>query len=505
MAHVAGLNDADALEEIRRLGAVGDDHAANDLASKLADTSDDSSVVGTALMLQLCGVINVGQLDAVPALLDRAFQALEGSGERAVLGSVHALAGFVFIRTSTQRCLRHLVQAWRVLMEIEQPDYEAVVAWHNLAVTYSYVGFHTQAMEAAEHGYRLTRALGLPLGQHARPEVSVRSAVALDHCGDSHECAQMLQDVLTTWAWRLPISELRVIEQHYYAYAAVRLAALGYQAPDLSHLRGGLPDGWEAEDLAMFFAACEAIVNDRATDALSILDRRQSDPCTLGAAEVFRVRSMAYAALGRHREARVADREAMRVASSATGELRDRLVDGVRMQLDHEALRRTVDQYVSDALTDPLTGLPNRREFDRRISSGCAARTTLGVIDLDNFKMINTVHGHLGGDLVLKRVAAILARTMRGGDFVARYGGDEFVTVLVDTDLRTAYELGRHISEEVAGEDWSSLVAGTPVAVTVGWAEMHDGETVAEVLAEADREMLMLKRRGSHTSPKNRL
>jgi diguanylate cyclase (GGDEF)-like protein len=97
---------------------------------------------------------------------------------------------------------------------------------------------------------------------------------------------------------------------------------------------------------------------------------------------------------------------------------------------------------------------------------------------------------------VLQRVAGVLIRVMRRGDFVARYGGDEFVVVLATTSQEEASEIARRIVNAVSGEDWESLVPGTPVSVTIGWAGIsEDGPiaTVTDAFVAADQEMLKAK------------
>src|SRR5205809_6698217 len=94
----------------------------------------------------------------------------------------------------------------------------------------------------------------------------------------------------------------------------------------------------------------------------------------------------------------------------------------------------------------------------------------IGVCDLDGFKAVNTVHGHLAGDAVLQRVAGVLARVMRKGDFVARYGGDEFVVVLPGASQLEARDIAHRIVRAVQNEDWSALGPGSPVGLPVAWA-----------------------------------
>ena len=110
-------------------------------------------------------------------------------------------------------------------------------------------------------------------------------------------------------------------------------------------------------------------------------------------------------------------------------------------------MRREAARYEGEALTDPLTGLPNRRRLERYIAAVVARgeRVVIGVCDLDGFKAVNTRHGHHSGDLVLQRIAGVINRVMRRGDFVARYGGDEFVVVLPGAGMAEAAEVARRI------------------------------------------------------------
>ena len=144
----------------------------------------------------------------------------------------------------------------------------------------------------------------------------------------------------------------------------------------------------------------------------------------------------------------------------------------------------------------------NRRQLDRFVAAmaGRGEQAVVGVCDLDGFKAVNTRHGHHSGDLVLQRIAGVINRVMRRGEFVARYGGDEFVVVLPGASMAEAADVARRITAAVLNEDWESLVPGTPVGVSIGFAEVSgSGAALRAALSSAfetaDREMLRAKAR----------
>jgi diguanylate cyclase (GGDEF)-like protein len=122
---------------------------------------------------------------------------------------------------------------------------------------------------------------------------------------------------------------------------------------------------------------------------------------------------------------------------------------------DITALREARERVAELAQTDELTGLPNRRAF-RTLLSRLVAEAQRGrnfglvLLDIDHFKRINDSFGHQGGDEVLKRVAQTLTRSITGGDFVGRYGGEEFCALFIDADLARANQLAEQLRREIA-------------------------------------------------------
>ncbi len=149
------------------------------------------------------------------------------------------------------------------------------------------------------------------------------------------------------------------------------------------------------------------------------------------------------------------------------------------------------------SLTDPLTGLPNRRRLQIHLDHEVAAARrgrpmAIAVFDIDKFKHYNDTFGHLAGDEILKAIGAVLSTENRAMNVVARYGGDEFVSVLSETDIEGA----RHFVERVqkaVGENETLVKFG--ISISIGCAEFDPGTmaSVNDVLRAADADMYEAK------------
>ncbi|WP_300756017.1 DUF484 family protein [Janthinobacterium sp.] len=161
-------------------------------------------------------------------------------------------------------------------------------------------------------------------------------------------------------------------------------------------------------------------------------------------------------------------------------------------------------------LTDSLTGVYNRRYIDRRLLEEIARARRQNYfiscmyIDIDHFKLVNDTHGHQGGDEVLREVAARIRHELRRSDALGRFGGEEFVVLLIDADLDSATFVAERIRASIA-DTMFDLPGGTQtwVSVSIGVASL-DGEailqpmeTVAQQLvANADLALYQAKARG---------
>jgi diguanylate cyclase (GGDEF)-like protein len=157
-------------------------------------------------------------------------------------------------------------------------------------------------------------------------------------------------------------------------------------------------------------------------------------------------------------------------------------------------------QFASEARTDHLTGLANRREFERVMEREVALaerhnrRLSLMMIDLDNLKRINDRLGHSAGDSALKLVAQQLLRVVRASDLCARVGGDEFSVAMPETDLDRARDVALRLSRAVDNADLG-LRAPEHVEVSVGIAAWRPGQDWQAVYQAADTDLYEDKRR----------
>jgi diguanylate cyclase (GGDEF)-like protein len=151
------------------------------------------------------------------------------------------------------------------------------------------------------------------------------------------------------------------------------------------------------------------------------------------------------------------------------------------------------------AMTDELTGLPNRRAVLARLGELLAAGDDCAVLilDIDHFKGINDQHGHLLGDEVLRAVAGVVAGALHGPMVGGRLGGEEFLLLLPGMDLDEAVEVGERVRSAVAQIDTSRWFRGGPLSVSAGVAIAHPGPGgVADALRRADEALYEAKAAG---------
>jgi diguanylate cyclase len=172
------------------------------------------------------------------------------------------------------------------------------------------------------------------------------------------------------------------------------------------------------------------------------------------------------------------------------------------MEQEAQGYRDHLEVQRQKALIDPLTGLPNRAAWSERLDQEVNTwhqrgnNLSLAMLDLDHFKRINDGYGHLAGDKVLKIIANVLHKRLRPSDFIARFGGEEFVLLMPDSSLTQALAAGEALRAAI--EACPFHFKGEPVTITVsmGVAQLEPGERSDLALKRADAALYRAKAAG---------
>ena len=177
----------------------------------------------------------------------------------------------------------------------------------------------------------------------------------------------------------------------------------------------------------------------------------------------------------------------------------------VRKRRYTERLRDNVQMSIEMAITDALTSLFNRRYMESHLGTlveQASARNkplAVLVLDIDYFKSINDSHGHDAGDDVLREFALRIKRSIRGIDLACRYGGEEFVIVMPETDMAVAAMVAERLRRRIAAEPFAIQqgARSIPVTISIGLAALRGkNENAAAVLKRADQALYRAKRDG---------
>lgn len=169
----------------------------------------------------------------------------------------------------------------------------------------------------------------------------------------------------------------------------------------------------------------------------------------------------------------------------------------------YQHMMRDLNLALQEASThDALTGLPNRRllidrlkeETERHRRNGNVF--SLAMLDIDRFKLINDQYGHDSGDAVLIEVARVLDAEIREHDLCGRWGGEEFLVLLPETDQQTAGHVMERLRLAVEQLQVRVGTAALSVTVSIGLAEQHPGNNYSETINRADTALLEAKRSG---------
>jgi diguanylate cyclase len=168
-------------------------------------------------------------------------------------------------------------------------------------------------------------------------------------------------------------------------------------------------------------------------------------------------------------------------------------------------LRSKLDNVRKESLTDPLTGIANRKAFDEALRqaelqrAGDREAVTLLLCDIDHFKVFNDNWGHQTGDQVLRLVANCLSENVKGRDTAARYGGEEFAVLLRGTALQAATLVAEQIRETVQTKKLVKKSTGDvlgSITISIGVAEFGAEETAESLIRRADACLYGAKQHG---------
>jgi len=169
---------------------------------------------------------------------------------------------------------------------------------------------------------------------------------------------------------------------------------------------------------------------------------------------------------------------------------------------------RRIAKLKAESITDPLTGVFNRRYLMRRLqeeierSYRYKTPLSLALFDIDNFKIINDTYGHLIGDKVLTLICGVIQENVRKTDFVARYGGEEICILMPDTKLLKATNVADRIRAKIQETSICFEQDGTElqinVTVSAGIASLSNANSLEELIKQADDNLYKAKRMGKN-------
>ncbi len=172
------------------------------------------------------------------------------------------------------------------------------------------------------------------------------------------------------------------------------------------------------------------------------------------------------------------------------------------LALGHLQLRTNIDELTRMATIDVVTGLFNRRYFEKRLEAEIQRvrrqpqDLALLMVDLDNFKHVNDRLGHLAGDEVLRAVGSVLGNAVRIFDLCARYGGEEFVILMPGATEATAAAVAERVRRQISSQ---CSRASASVSASIGVGVLGPGETGEDLIARADLGLMMAKAAGKNT------
>jgi diguanylate cyclase (GGDEF)-like protein len=166
------------------------------------------------------------------------------------------------------------------------------------------------------------------------------------------------------------------------------------------------------------------------------------------------------------------------------------------------ATRYQLEHYEEKSVRDDLTGLYNRRQLQAELEQAKLQADTMSVpfticlIDIDHFKEINDNNGHLAGDTILKEFAKVARDSIRDTDVLGRYGGDEFLQILPDTDMKGAVMHAERLRVYAHFLNFEKVHAEKHISLSIGVAQYRSGDKILDLISRADAALYQAKQMG---------
>lgn len=198
-------------------------------------------------------------------------------------------------------------------------------------------------------------------------------------------------------------------------------------------------------------------------------------------------------------EFRSAEEQRLKKAEQQVEELTEKLES---VQGESDKLRQRLQDERNQAMIDPLTGIPNRLAYNERLEQEVArwqrygSPLVIAVWDVDRFKSVNDNYGHQAGDKVLTVIGKVLHKQSRDTDFVARFGGEEFVLLMPETNLDNAMVATEHLRKAVEATEFHFRGSRVPITISCGVSEFGQGDSSEQVFERADKALYQAKNSG---------
>ncbi len=174
----------------------------------------------------------------------------------------------------------------------------------------------------------------------------------------------------------------------------------------------------------------------------------------------------------------------------------------IKIESESNSLRKSLEEQRNKATKDPLTGISNRLAYDEFMSNEYSRwqrfqhDLTLIIWDIDHFKQVNDNFGHQAGDKALTIVAKLLKSKLRKVDYLARFGGEEFVSLLPETEVESALMVANKLRNIIAKTEFHFSDQTVPLTISCGLAQFHEGDTPETVFQRADAALYQAKAAG---------